>query len=374
MDMDYKYDTPLPLQSYNPRQIKRTWDTAAKLAGATGTFIAHKARRLTPYITPGNVGLAAIGAGVARRYIGRSSRTGRLLRDAGPAGRVLRYRRKGRRGRRWRMMRKRRVRRMKNLRRMVNQIMNPRLTYIINYTNKCDQSYNRKKWQILDEIFTNNNKQGLSAYYNNKTYSANDWFYLDSIDLQFQLVNSSNSETYVTVYVMKCVDNTSSSVTDYMAADNTAGNVGTTAIPATGTNYFEGDRALTLSAFQRFRRFWKIHRKKYFKMEGGGTVTCRYKMPIKRSLNPTIHNLDDGTSFYKGLSYTVMLEVRSQIVKNTDASAGVVWDNASVLYGSNVKYRGGALMQVTRRNANMNAVYVTASAPQVVTDVDSKAT
>lgn len=372
--MDYKYDTPLPLAISHPRRVKRTWDTVTRAAGTVLPFVAHKARRLTGYITPVTAGAAAIGAEAARRYIGRSSRTGRRWQDAGPAGRVLKYRRKGRRSRKARMMRIRRVRRMKNLRRMINQIMNPRLTFIINYTTKVDQSYNRKKWQIVDEIFTNTNKQGLSAYYNNKAYSLNDWFYLDSIDVQFQLVNSSNSETYVTIYMMKCVDNTSSSVTDYMAADNTAGNIGVSAVPATGTNYFEGDRALTFSAFQRLRKFWKIYRKKYVKMEGGGTMTYRAKIPIKRSLNPTIHNLDDATSFYKNLTYCVMLEVRSQIVKNTDAGAGVVWDNASVLYGSNVKYRGGSIMQVARRNSSMNATYVTASAPTVVTDVDSKAT
>lgn len=373
--MDYKWDTPLPLQAFTPK--RSGWEVLKRTIPAAGAVLAYKARRAMygarKYMTPVNAGLAAIGAGVARRYTGRSTRLVDGGADAGPAGRVLKYRRR-RRGRRMgRFMRRRRVQRFRRFRRMLNSVMNPRQTYVINYTSKCDQTYNRKVFQLMDHIFSASTMGVLSAFWNNKVYANSDWFYYDKVRFQAQLYNASNSETYVTVYIVKCIDNNANTFIDWMTQDVIDGNISSSTTPVSTTNKIECDRADCLSQFQAWRKYYRIVKKKYFKMEGGGTCTFSFNKSMRRSVNPIIQGLA-SSNYLKGLSHSIILEVRSQIVKNTDASAGFCWDNASVGYGSVIKYTGGPILSMARRNASYNCSYVTASAPVVMTDVDNKTT
>lgn len=368
---DLEYGNPLPL-ALNPRVNKRRWRVMSGAAGAVGKYFTSKFRRGIRYLTPGNVGLAAAGIGVGRRLWKRSG--GMMNRtDAGPAGRVSKSRGTRRRGRSRirKILRRRRVRRYKNFRRMLNSILNPRLIYGINYTKRVTQAYNRKQFENCDDIFNLTNVSQLSAYFNNKTYASSDWFYIDSIDFQAQLVNISNSETYVTVYIMKCLDNSSTSFIGRMVNDTTNSNVTQTSIvTSTGTG-IQLDRTTRLSQFTEYRKYWKCIRKKYIKMEGGAVTSIRYNFPIKKSVCPLLMGWTDSN--IKGFTMCVILEVRSQIVGNS-GDTGIVWDNAVVGYGSNVRYKGGRLIQQTRLNNTTTSVYATAATPMNVTDVDMKTT
>lgn len=360
--------TPYRQSRYNPwyglaatgasAMIGRYGSSARRMVGRGINQLYSKFRKAIPTMSGRSSGRGRTGTGVNMRF-------------AGPAGRVSVYRKK--RKRRNPMLRRRRVKRFRNLRRALNQIMNPRLTYVISYTTKVDQSYNRKRWMVMDNIMSNANKQTVSAYFNNKTYAETDWFFLDNVRYQFQLYNASASESYVTFYLMKCIDNSSQTFTEYLNADYVAGNTTGFNIPTASTNIFEIDRAASLAQFSQWRKHWKIVKKKYLKMEGGGTTSISGKINFKRSICPVVHNLLDSNAFYRNTSYHIVLEVRSQIVQNASAG-GFVWDNATIGYGSTLKYTGGALLQVARRN-NLNAhSYVTAATPSVFTDVKSELT
>lgn len=365
------------------------YDPAAAAAGAMTMYTGYKSNQWLPYFTKTARNIYNAGKRLYSRYtgtrrntiqptrrpmygrpfIGRGTLTGQRLRDAGPAGRTLTYRKKKRRG--GRRLQRGRVRRYRNFRTMLNKALNPRLSYLINYTNKVDQSYNRRKWQVMDYVMNNSNLQAISSYLLTGAYSAANWFFLDNVKMQFQLYNASNSETYVTCYLMKCVDQTTSTFPEWLNADYVAGNTVGHIVPTASSGAFEDDRAASLNQYQQWRKYWKIVKSKYIKMEGGGTTSVSWKLNFKRGINPLVQRLDAADNYYKGLTHCIVLEVRSQIVKNTGAG-GILWDNATIGYGSSIKTFGGPMLQTTRRSQNLSATYVAAATPEIITDVKTE--
>lgn len=185
---------------------------------------------------------------------------------------------------------------------------------------------------------------------------------LDKVSFSANITNQSPSITYVQAYWLVCINDTNTDVETYFDNDVTA-----------GYQDYNDYGVNPISNFQAWRTDWRVVKKQFFEMEGGGVVKFGLKPRHKRYINEDRMNEFGAYTYRAGLMWCLVLRCWSQLVMNSDDKL-FVRDNGPIGWEVWQHYRATKSDRtITSRNAYGISAN-SATTPVDMSDVQNQST